>query len=192
MQMRPPAQVRGTPVLRSFILQSLTDMTHLRGQDPDAGKDWGQEENGATEDKMVGWHHQLNGHECEQTPGDSERQGTCCAAVHGVTKNWTWLSDWTTTVSPLSSCTSSPWIPRVQGGRLASCREDGRCLWQCTYFRPRTWGPVPMSTLWQVATMNSDTDLMGLGFLGCIIRKLELSAILWTRTFCEVSGRYVF
>ena len=39
MQVRPPAQVRGTPVLRSFILQSLTEMTHLRGQDPDAGKD---------------------------------------------------------------------------------------------------------------------------------------------------------
>ena len=37
-----------------------------------AGKDWGQEEKGATEDEMVGWHHQLNGHEFEQSPGDSE------------------------------------------------------------------------------------------------------------------------
>ena len=39
-----------------------------------------------TEDGMVGWHHQLNGHEFKQTPGDSEGQETCCAAVHGVTK----------------------------------------------------------------------------------------------------------
>ena len=39
---------------------------------PDARKDWGQEEKGATEDEMVGWHHWLNGHEFEQTPGDSE------------------------------------------------------------------------------------------------------------------------
>ena len=46
----------------------------LTGKDPDAGKDWRQEEKGTTEDEMVGWHHQLNGHESEQTPGDSERQ----------------------------------------------------------------------------------------------------------------------
>ena len=47
---------------------------------PDAGQDWGQEEKGATEDKMVGWHHWLNGHEFEQTLGDSEGQESlfCC------------------------------------------------------------------------------------------------------------------
>ena len=39
--------------------------TRLTGKDPDAGKDWGQEEKGATEDKVVGWHHWLNGHEFE-------------------------------------------------------------------------------------------------------------------------------
>ena len=38
--------------------------------DSDAGRDWGQEEKGMTEDKMVGWHHQLNGHEFEQALGD--------------------------------------------------------------------------------------------------------------------------
>ena len=49
-------------------------------KDPDAGKDWGQEEKWPTEDKMVGWHHQLSGLELEQSPGDSEGQGTltCC------------------------------------------------------------------------------------------------------------------
>ena len=48
---------------------------------PDAGKLWRQEEKGTTEDKMVGWHHWLNGHEFEQTPGDSEGQGSlvCCS-----------------------------------------------------------------------------------------------------------------
>ena len=44
-------------------------------KDPDAGKDWRQEEKGTTEDKMVGWHHRLNGHEFEQTLGDSEGKG---------------------------------------------------------------------------------------------------------------------
>ena len=41
----------------------------------DAGKDIGQEEKGTIEDEMVGWQHQLNGHEFEQTPRDGERQG---------------------------------------------------------------------------------------------------------------------
>ena len=44
----------------------------LIGKDPDAGKDWRQEEKGTIEDEMVGWHHRLNGHEFEQTLGDSE------------------------------------------------------------------------------------------------------------------------
>ena len=53
----------------------------LTGKDLDARKDWRQEEKGATENKMVGWHYQLNGHEFEQAPGDGEGQGglTCCS-----------------------------------------------------------------------------------------------------------------
>ena len=45
-------------------------------KDPDAGKDWGKEEKGAAEDEMVGLHHWLDGHEFEQTLGDSEGQGS--------------------------------------------------------------------------------------------------------------------
>ena len=47
----------------------------------DAGKDWRQEEKGTTEDEMVGWHHQFNGHEFEWTLGDGEGQGSlvCCS-----------------------------------------------------------------------------------------------------------------
>ena len=44
-------------------------------KDPDAGKDWGQEERGTTEDEMVGWHHWLNGHEFGWTPGVGDVQG---------------------------------------------------------------------------------------------------------------------
>ena len=51
-------------------------MMRFIGKDPDAGKDSGQEEKEATEDKMVGWHHQLNGHELEQAPGVSDGQGS--------------------------------------------------------------------------------------------------------------------
>ena len=53
----------------------------LIGKDPDAGKDWGEEEKGTTEDGVVGWHYQLSGHEFEQVPGDGEGQGSlvCCS-----------------------------------------------------------------------------------------------------------------
>ena len=45
-------------------------------KDPDAKKDWSEEEKGTTEDEIVGWHHWLKGHECEQAPGDGEGQGS--------------------------------------------------------------------------------------------------------------------
>ena len=60
-------------------------------KDPDARKDWGQEEKRTTEDEMVGWHHWLNGHEFEQTQEDSERQGSlvCCSPWgRRVRHNW--------------------------------------------------------------------------------------------------------
>ena len=59
-----------------------TDLkSQLFGKDPYAGKDGWHEEKGATEDEMVGWHHQLNGREFEQTPGDGEGQRSlvCCS-----------------------------------------------------------------------------------------------------------------
>ena len=55
--------------------------SQLTEKDPDAGKDRGQKEKGETENEMVGWHHPLNGHESEQSPGDDEGQGNlaCCS-----------------------------------------------------------------------------------------------------------------
>ena len=52
----------------------------LIGKDSDAGRDWGQEEKGTTEDEMAGWHHWLNEHESEWTPGVGDGQGglACC------------------------------------------------------------------------------------------------------------------
>ena len=54
--------------------------TWLIGKDSDAGRDWGQEKKGTTEDEMTGWHHWLNGHESEWTPGLGDGQGglACC------------------------------------------------------------------------------------------------------------------
>jgi len=54
----------------------------LIGKDPDARNDWGHEEKEVAEDEMVGWHHWLNGHEFEQTLGNTEGQGSlvCCSS----------------------------------------------------------------------------------------------------------------
>ena len=63
------------------ILWPTDVKSRLTGKDPDSRKYWEQEENGATEDKMVGWRHWLNEHKFEETPGDSEGQGSleCCS-----------------------------------------------------------------------------------------------------------------
>ena len=66
-------------------------------RDPDAGKDWGQEEKGMTEDEMVGWHHQLNGHECGWTPGVGDGQGglACCSSCGRKESDMTDWLNWT-------------------------------------------------------------------------------------------------
>ena len=94
-------------------------------------KNWGQEEKGVGEGKMVGWYHWFNAHEFEQPLGDSERQGKpgVLHTVHGVAKSWTRLSKWTTTYqqelfSPLN-------LPRLWGVyfliQLSSSVEYGSC-----------------------------------------------------------------
>ena len=65
----------------------------LTGKDPDAGKDWRQEEKGMTEDETAGWHHWLVSlSKLQELVMNRE---AWCAAAHGVTKRQTRLSDWT-------------------------------------------------------------------------------------------------
>ena len=63
----------------------------------DAGRDWGQEEKGTTEDEMAGWHHGLNGPESEWTPGDGDGQGglACCDSRSRKESDTTEQLNWT-------------------------------------------------------------------------------------------------
>ena len=91
----------------------------LIGKDSDAGRDWGQEEKGMTEDEMAGWHHWLDGRESEWTPGVGDGQGglECCDSwgckESDTTEllNWT---DWTEDATTLSTlpCVSKSYILR--------------------------------------------------------------------------------
>ena len=69
----------------------------LIGKDSDAGRDWGQEEKGTTEDEMAGWHHWLDGRESEWTPGVGYGQGdlACCNSWGWKESDKTELLNWT-------------------------------------------------------------------------------------------------
>ena len=95
--------------------------THWKRNNPDAGKDWGQEEKGTTEDETVGWHHWLSGPEFEEILGDREGQGSlACCSLWGQSR----LSDWTTTMCrpPLWSLPSTPPHPIPLG-----CQRHSVC-----------------------------------------------------------------
>ena len=82
------------------ILWPSDSKNWLIWKDPDAGKDWREEEKGTTEDEIVGWHHRLKGHEFEQTPGVGDGQGgLACWSLWGrkksdTTEQLNWLTDW--------------------------------------------------------------------------------------------------
>ena len=69
----------------------------LIGKDSDAGRDWGQQEKGTTEDKMAGWHQWLDGHESEWTSGDGDEQGAlaCCDSWGRKESDTTERLNWT-------------------------------------------------------------------------------------------------
>ena len=72
-----------TPILRPPDVKNW-----FIGKAPNAGKDWGQEEKGTTDDEMVGWHHRLNGHEFEQALGVGDGQGSLayCSQAYWTTE----------------------------------------------------------------------------------------------------------
>ena len=87
----------------------------LIGKDPEAGKDWGQEEKGTTENEIAGWHHQLDGREFEWTPGGDGQGGLVCLPDMTERLNWTELN-WKVKVKSFSCILlfETPWTVAYQ------------------------------------------------------------------------------
>ena len=93
----------------------------LIGKDPDAGRDWGQEEKGMTEDEMAGRHYRLNGREFEWTPGDGDGQGglACCDSWgRRVRRDWATELNWLRISNPkVYGATKDPKLPKPSWGK---------------------------------------------------------------------------
>jgi len=106
------------------------------GKDPDAGKDWGQKEKGATEDEMVGWHHWLDGHGFLWTPGVGDWRGglVCCGLLshrESDTTEWVTALNWT------------DWI-------FEKAREFQKNIYFCLIDYDKTFNCVYHSKLWKI------------------------------------------
>ena len=84
-------------LMLKLTLQYFGHLMQRVGKDSDAGRDCGQEEKGTTEDEMAGWHHRLNGHESEWTPGVGDGQGglACCDSWGRKESDTTERLNWT-------------------------------------------------------------------------------------------------
>ena len=97
----------------SLILWPPDVKNWLIGKDPDAGEDWRQEKKGMTEDKMVGWHHQFNGHKFVWTPAVGDEQaGLACCSPWGH-KELAELSEWTEMNFVCVCMYVSEWVFRI-------------------------------------------------------------------------------
>ena len=87
--------VRTDAEAETLILWLPDVKSWLIGKDPDAERDWRQEEKGTTEDEVAGWHHWLDGRGSEWIPGVGDGQGGLACCNSWVAKSRTWLSNWT-------------------------------------------------------------------------------------------------
>ena len=93
LKISPGCSLEG--LMLKLKLQTLATSWEEFGKDPDAGKNWGQKEKGTTEEEMVGWHHQLNGHGFGYPPGVDDGQGglVCCGSWgHKESDTTKWLN----------------------------------------------------------------------------------------------------
>ena len=128
----------------------------LIGKNPDAGKDWGQGGKGGIEDEMVGWHHQLNGHESEETPGKSEGQGSlvCCSPWGRSVRH-----DWVTEQQQQCVKSSLVLMKTVFAMIGVVSWQNSVSLWPALFCTPRPNLPVTWGISW-LPTFSFQSPMM--------------------------------
>ena len=150
----------------------------LIGKDPDAGKDWRQEEKGSTEDEMVGWHHQHVGHEFEWALGVGDGQGGLVCFSLGIAKSWTLLSDWTELM--LSSTLTVPFY-------FLTCSVQG---FQFLHIFANTGVSLMAQTLKSLPAVQ-ETQVWSLGREDLLEKEMAThsSILAWKMPWMEEPGR---
>ena len=158
-----------TPVLWPPDMKSW-----LVGKDLDAGRHWGQEEKGMTEDEMAGWHHWLYGHEFEKTLGAGDGQGglACCDSWGRKESDMTELLNWT----ELISMAVKKKINVVETGEKKSLRYYRYINWnlQGRYYgitkkkkKKKSYHPIKLSHLWVIIKRNLNQSVQVRCALSC-------------------------
>ena len=156
-------------------------------EDPGAGKDWGQEEKGVTEDEMAGWHHQLDGHEFGWTPGVGDGQGglACCSSWGCKELDMTERLKWTELnwvellVNYLSFClTGKVYISFISEGQLFQVKY----FWYTFFFFQPFECTIPLSPFPSRFLLRNFTALWGFtyiwGFFFCSWRFLNFCSLI--------------
>ena len=165
----------------------------LIGKDPDAGRDWGQEEKGTTEDEMAGWHHRLNGNEFEWTPGVGDGQGglACCDSWGRKESDTTERLKWTELNWFIPS--SFPSLSLLETVLLTNILA---CISLCThlriYLRHRPEGEIAGSMVHLSSTLLAITRVPSKALAPVYTPARSVLRVLVSASTCSESQEFLF
>ena len=147
------------------VLQPPHAKSWLIGKDPEAGREWGQEEKGMIENEMAGWHHRLDGHESEYTPGVGDGQGglACCDSLGCKESDATQRLNWTELKSNGTNCENVLWNIWSTGEVLWTEKLTLKIYLSNTYFLQAkhvssTLGNLMSTTVKNLQSLGSHTN----------------------------------
>ena len=185
-------------IYSSWKQQIYYQLLWLIGKDSDAGRDWGQEEKGTTEDEMAGWHHQVDAHEFGWTPGGGDGQGglACCDSCGR--KEWDtteWLN-WTELImKSLEYLKELFELPGMNSEHTSEPAHKGSSLWHSGKAGNKKAATiitcskltVPFSWLTLSKWMPLTPQEIGTGSWSCTTNAMETPMPLWPCLLAETA-----